>query len=138
MALHRWGWDPWQHFDHLFGGLLGSPRGDGGRDFPRVNLYEDADGVTLTAELPGVKAGDVDVSVESGTVTLKGERKAVEVEGTRHRREIATGRFERSFTLPYPIDADAVEARAEDGLLTVRLPKAASARTRRIAVKASK
>ena len=137
MALHRWGWDPWLHFDHLFGDLLGSPRGSG-RDFPRVNLYEDADGFTLTAELPGVKAGDVDVSVESGTVTLKGERKAAEVEGTRHRREIATGRFERSFTLPYPIDAGAVEARAENGLLTVRLPKAASARARRIEVRASK
>lgn len=137
MALQRSDWDPWRQFDRVFGELLGSGRGLG-RDYPAVNLYEDAEGVTLVAELPGVKAADVDVSVEAGTVTLKGERKAAEAEGTRHRTEIATGRFERAFTLPFPIDADAVEARAEDGLLTVRLPKASSARAKRIEVRAAK
>ena len=106
--------------------------------FPPVNVWEDADAFFVEAELPGLKQEDLHVAVTHRTqVTIQGERKSDEaLQGTWHRRERGFGRFQRSFTLPAAIDADKVEARLENGVLKLTLPKAEEAKPRRIAVKA--
>jgi HSP20 family protein len=105
--------------------------------FPLVNLAEDEENLYLTAELPGVDPGSLDLSIKSDTLTLKGSKRT-EVEGAEvnyHRRERDGGSFRRSLTLPVKIQAESVEAGFKNGVLTIRLPKAAEARAHQIAVK---
>jgi HSP20 family protein len=106
--------------------------------YPLVNVWEDADAFRVEAELPGLKQEDVQVAVTNRKqVTIQGERKPDEApQGTWHRRERGFGRFQRSFTLPAAIDADKVEAKLEQGVLKLTLPKAEEAKPRKIAVKA--
>jgi len=105
--------------------------------YPPVNLQETAEGYVLTAEIPGVAPEDIDVSVEGTTVTLSGERK-IELavgDGTAvHRRERQSGSFRRAFELPAKVDLDAAKATHKNGVLTLRLPKAAEAKPRQIAI----
>jgi HSP20 family protein len=111
-----------------------------GTPFPPVNLYESTDGYVLTAEIPGVKSEDLDVSVEGERVTIGG-RRAVEysTDGSTslHRRERQSGVFRRTFNLPEPADPEKTEAICRHGILMVRIPKAESAQPRRISVRAS-
>jgi HSP20 family protein len=106
--------------------------------FPPVNVWEDDEAYHLEAELPGLKREDLDVQVrQRNQLTIQGERKPdPALQGAWHRRERGTGRFQRTFSLPVPVDADKVEARLENGVLHLTLPKAAEARPRRITVKA--
>lgn len=104
---------------------------------PAINLYENADGLVLTAELPGVSPGDLELSVEGQRLTLAGERRIAAPENERtsfHRRERRPGKFRRTLELPREIDGEKIEASFRDGLLTVRLPRAASTAPRRIEV----
>ncbi len=105
--------------------------------FPRVNIWTDDNQSMLNAEVPGVDLKDLDVTVVGTTLTLKGERKpAREVASERHyRRERGYGRFGRSVQLPHKVDVEKVDASLENGILTVRLPKAAEVKPRKIAVK---
>ena len=105
---------------------------------PPVDVLEDKDGVRLTAELPGVRQDDVQISLEHNVLTIRGEKKAeVEAQSDRVRRvERQYGAFERSFALPSTVDADRIEARFEHGVLTVTLPKAEKAKPRQIEIKA--
>jgi HSP20 family protein len=104
---------------------------------PPVDIFEDQDGLKMIAELPGVRPEDVRLSIENGVLTIRGEKKQVaEEESERvHRYERSYGAFERTFTLPTTVDADRIEARCENGLLTVRLPKVEKAKPREIEVK---
>ena len=104
--------------------------------FPAVNLTEDETNYYLRAELPGLKSGDLDVQIIGRKVSLAGERKITHVgEGARyHRREREAGRFSRVIELPEEIDARAVKARLTHGLMTVAIPKAAAAMSKRIIV----
>ncbi len=105
--------------------------------FPTVCVGHDADNVHVEAELPGLGQGDVEVFVTNGNeLTLKGVRRLPEAKGTWHRRERGFGPFARTITLPFAVDADKVEARLEQGVLRVTLPKAEEAKPRRITVKA--
>jgi HSP20 family protein len=122
----------------LFGGVVGSRPFLGGVGvFPPLNVSEDADNIFVRAELPGVSPNEIDIMVEGNTLTLRGERKLPEAEKevSYHRRERDAGRFSRSLTLPTRIEADKVEASFKNGVLTIRLPKAAEARPKQIAVK---
>lgn len=103
---------------------------------PPVNVWSAPDHVVVTAELPGLQAADLDVSVTGETVTLRGSRKAdAAPEGKKAlRRERRGYEFSRSLRLPFAIDADKVEARLEHGVLHLRLPRAESDRPRRISV----
>jgi HSP20 family protein len=105
--------------------------------FPAVNVWEDADQVFVEAELPGLKLEDLEISVTGGNqLTLKGERKSAGVDkGVWHRQERATGSFVRMLTLPFPVDAERVDARFENGVLRVQLAKHESAKARKITVK---
>ncbi|MEE4112218.1 MAG: Hsp20/alpha crystallin family protein [Desulfobacteraceae bacterium] len=104
--------------------------------FPAVNITEDADAYYVSAELPGVKSADLDLSVTANQLTLAGERKiSEEAEDARyHRREREAGRFSRAVALPGDIDPDHVKASMVDGVLTVTIAKAEKAKPRQIAV----
>ena len=135
-ALDQLQRDMMRAFDRLGTGV-GPARGT---PFPPVNLYESAEGYVLTAEIPGVKSEDLDVSVEGERVTIGGKR-AIEYpsDGTTslHRRERQAGVFRRTFNLPEPADPEKTEAVCRHGILMVRIPKAESAQPRRISVRAS-
>jgi HSP20 family protein len=127
-----------QEMNHLFERWGGDGRRLFGlATFPPVNLWEEADALHLEAELPGLNLGDLEIFVTGGNqLTLKGQRKQVPLEkGTWHREERTFGEFSRVLTLPVPVDADKVDARFENGVLHLTLPKAESARPRKIAVK---
>jgi HSP20 family protein len=106
--------------------------------FPPVNVWEDGEAFYVEAELPGLKQDQVHVAVTNRSeLTLQGERQPEEAAGgSWHRRERGFGKFQRVLTLPGPVDAEKVEARLEQGVLRLRLPKAEEARPRRIEVKA--
>ncbi|MDA8141269.1 MAG: Hsp20/alpha crystallin family protein [Desulfobacteraceae bacterium] len=117
-------------FDTLFDSFFFPTRTDGGQDGlwswnPAVDVYENDDAIVLKAELPGVDKDQITVDVEGRILTLKGERKSEnEVkEDNYYRRERTYGRFERSFTLPEEVNADAIKAEYKDGVLKVEVPK---------------
>ena len=105
---------------------------------PPVDVFENKDAVKIVAELPGVKPGDVRISLENSTLSLKGEKQQVAEESTDrvHRYERTYGAFERTFSLPSTVDADRIEAVFENGVLTISIPKVERAKPRQIEVKA--
>lgn len=104
--------------------------------YPAINLTEDENFYHLRAELPGVKAEDLDIQATGKILTITGERKlSVEDAAAKyHRREREGGRFSRALAMPKEIAADRVEARLLNGILTLKVPKAESAKPRRIAI----
>jgi HSP20 family protein len=104
---------------------------------PLVNAWEEGDEIFLEAELPGLELSDLEIYVSGGNqLTIKGQRKPPTVnKGLWHRQERPFGAFNRTLSLPFAVDAEKVEARLENGVLTVRLAKHESARPRKIAVK---
>ncbi|MFO0899015.1 MAG: Hsp20/alpha crystallin family protein [Pirellulales bacterium] len=129
--------------DRLFDTFAGSTPGDVMRRFvqpqvfPAVNLWEQDDAVFVEAELPGVHGGDLDLSVSGDELLLKGKRvSARESTQAYHRRERGEGEFARVVKLPVDVNADAVEATLENGVLLVRLPKAEAVRPRKISISA--
>ena len=120
----------------LSGGLLGQPIAG---VFPLMNMTEDKDNYYIRAELPGIKAKELDISVTGNSFSLSGERKIpAEAENARyHRREREGGSFNRTITLPAKIDANKVEATCTEGLLTIKLPKAEVSKPKQITIKAS-
>jgi HSP20 family molecular chaperone IbpA len=102
---------------------------------PLVDVIENADGFVFQADLPGVKAGDVDVSYENGTLTI--EAKVTPRQPANHDylwREYGVGHFYRSFDIETPVDADGVKAQMKNGVLELYVPKADVAKTRKIDV----
>ncbi len=110
---------------------------------PAVNVSETDDAVVIEAELPGLAATDLDVSVSGDEFVLKGTRpgetggNGEKPAATWHRRERGCGSFERRLTLPVPVDAARVEARLADGVLTVTCPKAAECQPHKVAVRSA-
>lgn len=104
---------------------------------PAVNILEKEDNILITADLPGLKATDVDVSIENSVLTLKGERTFEEAaEGeTYHRLERSYGSFERSFKVPNSVDPKKIEAKFINGEMTVTLPKRDESKPRSVKVK---
>lgn len=116
--------------------------GDGRRAqavFPPLNIWEVEDALVVEAELPGLDMKDLEIYV-TGTdqLTLKGERKETPPQkGMQHRQERGFGKFVRVLTLPIPVDANKVEAKLDNGILSLKLPKHEAAKPRKITVKAS-
>ena len=104
--------------------------------FPKVNIFRDREGgLVVIAEVPGVDAGSLDVSVEPQRLTIRGERAAEERnDASYHRRERGWGEFARSIQLPLDLEPTAATATAREGLLTVRVPKREEAKPRQITV----
>lgn len=107
--------------------------------FPAVNLWQGEHSVALTAELPGFKAEDIDISVKEDTLTISGQRAAPEVgdKAVWHLRERPVGKFSRTIRLPFRVDSENVEARFVNGVLEVELSRPEQDRPRRIAVKSA-
>lgn len=106
--------------------------------FPAVNIWSNENEVILKAELPGVTADDMDITVEGDVLTLEGERKAENPgeESSYHRRERGSGTFIRSFRLPYEIDNGKVKAAYKDGILKITMPRAETSKPKKIKVSA--
>lgn len=135
-------WDPFRDFQREVGRLFETfeplttwrlPR-----VFPPVNLYDAGEKYILTAQLPGVGPGDVDLSITGETLTLRGERKRPEgvSEESYRRQERQFGRWSRTVTLPDRVETGDVAASFADGILTVTLPKSEAAKPRQISVSA--
>jgi HSP20 family protein len=107
--------------------------------FPLMNVTEDKDNYHVRAEIPGLEANELDISVTGDTLSVSGERKLpIEDEKAQyHRREREAGRFSRIISLPAQLDTGKVEAHCVDGVLTVTLPKAETTKPKQISVKAS-
>jgi len=105
--------------------------------FPPVNITQDDDHLYVRAELPGVVANELSISALRNRLSISGKREiAKEHErASYHRKERAEGTFSRTLTLPTAIDADRIEARYTNGVLTLALPKAAETKPRQIVVK---
>jgi HSP20 family protein len=100
--------------------------------FLNVNVRDEEDSFVLSALVPGLKADDLNIQVLEDVVRIEGEYKANEEEYLL--RELPSGAFQRVLRMPAEIDAHKVEARINDGVLTLRLPKAESARPKKIKI----
>src|SRR4051794_35081373 len=145
MAIVRW--EPLRELstlqnemNRLFNTAFDTPgNGNGGtlrRWMPAMDLVETGDHFVLRADLPGLSEEDVAIEVEDRVLTVSGERKA-EHETTKegyHRVERAFGSFSRSLTLPEGIDAEAVAASFDRGVLEIRIPKPVQPKPRKISI----
>jgi HSP20 family protein len=103
--------------------------------YPPVNVWDAGDALFVEAEIPGVRDQDLAVSAMGSELTISGRRPPADGDKqTYHRRERGTGEFTRVITLPAEVNPDSVAATLKDGVLTVRLPKAESAKPRKISL----
>jgi HSP20 family protein len=138
LTLHR---EMNRLFDDVMRGGFGGPA-EGGQQggtmlVPQVNVSETSKEVCITAELPGVSEKDIDVTLDDDVVTLRAEKKFERREEKEnfHFVERSFGTFQRSLRLPFPLDPEQVQARFENGVLTVTLPKTqAPERSRKIQI----
>ena len=107
------------------------------RGYPAVNVWQGAESAVVTAEVPGVDAESIDISVNDGTLVISGERRSAEPDGKGvwHLRERASGRFVRSLRLPF--SPGRIGAETADGVLKITLHRRDEDKPRRIRVKAA-
>ncbi len=105
--------------------------------YPLVNLSEDRDHIFVRAELPGVRAEDLEITIQDHSLIVRGERKIApeEKQVNYQRRERESGFFRRVLALPSRVQADKVEATCKDGILTIKLAKPEEVKPRKIQVK---
>jgi HSP20 family protein len=130
-SLNRW--DPFTEMNRLFE----SPAPARARTLRfAVDVYEEGDALVLEAELPGLRAEEVELTVHDGVLTITGERKAPKsrTEARHHVVERTYGAFRRAFVLPDAVDPEKVDAKMSEGVLVVRLAKKAGVRPRKVAV----
>jgi len=111
-------------------------RGRGAAWLPQVDVSESSHMIEISAELPGLEPGDVNVTIAGDMLTIKGEKKREreEKDEKRHFVERYFGSFERSFRLPAEVQADKVEARFKNGILKVSLPKTEEAKEKEVKI----
>jgi HSP20 family protein len=136
--------DPWsqmqREFDSMLGRFFGGGMEEGGRLAPfGVDIREDADHIYVEADMPGFNKEDVDVSLENNTLTINAEKKEEQKRGKQkdgdyllHERRYE--RFTRSFTLPSSVDEQTVNARLQNGCLTISINKKEEAKPKKIQV----
>jgi HSP20 family protein len=143
MALVRW--DPIRELDSLQGDMNRlfdrffegrTANGTSGRWIPAMDLVETDDHLVLRGDLPGMTEDDVNIEIKDNVLTVSGERKAEHEDKGEgyHRVERAFGRFSRSLSLPQGIDPGKVEAKFENGVLEVQIPKPAEAKPTRVQI----
>jgi HSP20 family protein len=116
--------DLWRDNAHLFDGMFTPP----------ADVEETDDAYLVDIELPGVRKDDLDIEIAGRRLSVRGERKEKERVGILRRRERTVGRFAYEVTLPGNVDDSGIVANLDGGVLTVRVPKPASERARRIPV----
>jgi HSP20 family protein len=127
-----------RQLDYLSNTVFGRPemRLFSSKVFPAINLTEDKDKYYVRAELPGIKADEIQLDINGRSLSISGERK-IQSEGHEvryHRREREAGRFSRVIGLPGEVDADRVDAKLVNGLLTVAVAKSEAAKPKQITV----
>ena len=125
------------NMDDLFPAWCNSPAGDRVNGLmPKVDIYEEKEGLVMTAELPGVEKENITIDIKGNVLTLKGERSAEETDNgdTWYRRERTFGSFERAFELPEDVDPEKIRADYKDGVLKLSIPKAEKVKPKRITV----
>ncbi|HEU5418294.1 MAG TPA: Hsp20/alpha crystallin family protein [Streptosporangiaceae bacterium] len=121
-------------------GWLAGEQGEGTAWRPAVDISEGVDAYRVTVEIPGIKAGEVEITMADGLLTIQGERHAARAAAGEkvHRSERGYGVFRRSLALPSShVAADETEASVRDGVLEILVPKAADAQDTRIRVHVS-
>jgi HSP20 family protein len=125
-------------FTNMFRGLPMLSWGNGSETgwVPAINVKDDEKSVTLTAELPGVKREDVKIEVTGDRLILRGEKHEEKSEKKDNwwRKEATYGAFMRQVALPTDVESDRAEAKMENGVLTVRIPKATTSKSKSIKV----
>ena len=144
MAIFRWGqqtWDPFRDLEREVDRLLASVSLSFqglrvGRQYPPVNVYEGQNELLLIAELPGSRPDELEVTVADGVLNLKGRHSGPPgVPDDRYRRqERPRGQWQRSLPLPDRIVEDQMSAEFTNGVLKIRLPRAAATQARQIQV----
>jgi HSP20 family molecular chaperone IbpA len=105
---------------------------------PAVDIYEDATGITLKADLPGVSHDRLDVQIEGSNLSIEGQAAIDMPEGMEALyADVKATRFRRSFTLSNELEADKISAEMNNGELTLRLPRRAELQPRKIEIRAS-
>jgi HSP20 family protein len=106
--------------------------------YPPINVFEDKGGAVIVAEVAGLDPSGIHISSQGRTLTLSSQRKPRDVEEAIgfHRRERSFGEFSRSLQLPEDYDLEKADAKYENGLLVIRVPKAEAAKPRQISVQA--
>ncbi len=143
MALVRW--DPIRELDSLQGDMNRlfdrffegrAPNSASRRWIPAMDLVETEDHLVLRGDLPGMTEEDVDIEIKDGVLTVSGERKTDHEEKGEgyHRVERAFGSFSRSLNLPQGVDPEKIEAKFDNGVLEVRIPKPAEAKPTRVEI----
>jgi HSP20 family protein len=115
-----------------FGEPLSSLADKTGTFLPRLELTEEDNGLTVRAEVPGMKVEDVEITLTKNEVILRGERKEhseEKKEGSIKRSEWLYGAFQRTIPLSFEVDEDKVDASVKDGILTIHVPKTTQARS---------
>lgn len=104
---------------------------------PAVDIRETPEALVVYAEVPGLSKEDIQITLENNLLTLSGERRFEKdtKQEDWHRIERSYGTFSRSFSLPANVAVEKVDATFKDGVLTIMIPKAESARPRKIAIK---
>lgn len=122
--------------NQLFRGMFDTMGTDAGLGSYPVDVDEDDDKITIEAEMPGFQRDEIDVNVENGVLTIKAERSAKnENDGKkRHLSERRFTRVRRAFTLPRTVDGSDVDARLNDGILTLTLKKTEESKPRKIEI----
>ncbi|MGO8746841.1 MAG: Hsp20/alpha crystallin family protein [Thermoguttaceae bacterium] len=147
MSLYWQSLNPMHQFrgevDRLLSGFLSNLTDGNGigavRGQPAVNMWDTADSVFVELEVPGLKTDQLDLSVVGDQLSIRVERPDAAQDGmTYHRRERPVGSFTRVLQLPVEVEADKVQADLNDGVLTIRLPKAEAAKPRKIQVTTAK
>jgi HSP20 family protein len=145
MSVTRW--DPFQdlqsfrdEMNRTMSRWLGREEGDEPaprRWMPALDVTETKDAYNIDVEVPGLKPEDINVTVDQGMLTIQGERRSEEEKGDRsyHRIERRYGSFRRSITLPRDVDASRVQAKYDNGVLHLEVPKSESSQSKRIEVK---
>ncbi len=126
-----------QQLERLFEGYPSPYQRPRAGVFPLINLTEDQNNFYVRAELPGVKADELEIQATGNNLSITGERKipAVAEDARYHRREREAGTFSRIIGMPADVNSEKVEASLENGILTVVIPKAEAVKPRQIAVK---
>ena len=119
---------------HLESNWLGASTAGAGA-FPPINVFQKGDDFVAIVELPGVDKVDLQVEARENTIRIAGRKSVKYEEGASiHRRERVAGTFDRSLTLPIPIDADGIIAEWRDGVLAISIPRAQNQKPRTIKI----
>ena len=140
MRLIRWNepLTPFRSFEKLFDDFGFAPTAEESKWLPAIDVTESEEGLKVRAEVPGMDAKDLDITVHGDRLTIRGEKKdEKEEKGEQwHRVERFHGSFVRNLVLPSPVDMEKIDAEVKNGVLTISFDKKPEDKTRKINIKA--